>query len=313
MTSIDIDPGALLSIAVAVLDTDAVLLEANAGFLRLLPQDGTRRIGARVSRYFIQPTFSVLKHAVERDSVHGYRGLMTIGDSASRTRTLTGRVWGSAAGIKLLAEYDIAELVRLNDILLEMHRESSVAQQGLTRTNVTLKQREVLSVEASLTDALTGVGNRRKLDQALAAEISRVERQGGALSIIMADIDHFKHVNDEYGHAAGDKVLMRFGGLLKSQSRPTDIVARFGGEEFFVLMPHTTVAQATTKAEQIRIALANLPIDPLPKIVTSSFGVAALAPMETGESLLKRVDAALYQAKATGRNRVVAADAALPA
>ncbi|MGK2953582.1 MAG: GGDEF domain-containing protein [Thiobacillus sp.] len=312
MNSFDIDPGPLLSIAVAVLDADAVLLDANAGFLRLLPQDGTHRVGARVSRYFIQPTFSTLKHAVERDSRHGYRGLMTIGDRAGKTRTLTGRVWRSAAGIKLVAEYDIVELERLNDTLLDMNREVSVAQQGLARANVTLKQREMLSVEASLTDALTGVGNRRKLDQALAAEISRVERQGGAFSVIMADIDHFKYVNDEYGHAAGDKVLTRFGDLLKSQTRPTDIVGRFGGEEFLVLMPHTTLAQAAAKAEQIRSKLAAVPIDPLPRVITSSFGAAELAPMETGESLLKRVDAALYQAKETGRNRVVAAEAASP-
>jgi two-component system chemotaxis response regulator CheY len=121
----------------------------------------------------------------------------------------------------------------------------------------------------------------------------------------MADIDHFKYVNDEYGHAAGDRVLAHFGALLRTHTRPTDIVTRFGGEEFIVLMPHTRLAQASAKAEQIRNALAAEQIAPLVRPVTSSFGVAELLHDEEGSSFLKRVDAALYRAKKDGRNRVV--------
>lgn len=309
MKSFNLDPGELLSVAAAVLDADAVLLDANQGFLRLLPQDGLQRLGARVSRFFIQPTFADLRHAVQRDGLHGYQGLMTIGDRDGKTRTLKGRAWRGNAGINVLAEYDIAELERLNDAVLSLNQESSVAQQALARANVALKQREVLSVEASLTDTLTGIGNRRRLDKSLAIELNRVERHGGALSVIMADLDHFKRVNDEHGHGAGDKVLARFGALLKWHTRPTDMVARIGGEEFIVLLPHTTLKQAAAKAEEIRRALAAAAIEPLPSIVTSSFGVAELAYQESGESLLKRVDAALYQAKDSGRDRVVEADA----
>jgi diguanylate cyclase (GGDEF)-like protein len=192
--------------------------------------------------------------------------------------------------------------------MLELNQESSVAQNTLTRANVNLKQREVQILEASLTDALTGVGNRRKLEQALATEISRVRHDGSALSAIMTDVDHFKRVNDEYGHGVGDKVPVQLGALLRSQTRQTDIVARFGGEEFIVLMPHTSLAQAAAKAENLRGALAAELIEPLARPVTASFGVAELSGEEDGESFLGRVDKALYRAKEGGRNQVVAAN-----
>lgn len=307
MKSVSLDPDQLLSVAVAVLDDDAVLLDANAGFLRLLPPDSVRPVGTKVSRFFIQPNFAALRRAVDRGEQRGYQGLMTMGDPSGVTRGLKGRVWRDAAGICMVAEYDVAELERMNDTITALNQESWVAQQALTRANLVLKQHDVQSVEASLTDPLTGVGNRRRLDQALAAELSRVQRQGGTLSAIMADIDHFKQVNDEFGHGAGDKVLAHFGRLLKTQSRPTDIVARFGGEEFIVLMPHASLDQAAAKAELFRSMLVAAPIDPLPRVISSSFGVAELVDVESAESLLRRVDEALYQAKKTGRNRVVCA------
>jgi diguanylate cyclase (GGDEF)-like protein len=196
---------------------------------------------------------------------------------------------------------------RLSDAMLDVNRASSLSEYALVQANVAQKQREVQIVEDSFTDALTGVGNRRRLDQAMAAEISRVRRTGGLLTAIMADVDHFKRVNDEHGHGAGDKVLARVGALLRSQTRPTDIVARFGGEEFVVLMPHVTLAQGVSKAELLRIALGTEIIDPLTKAVTASFGVAELLPAEEAASFLSRVDTALYQAKESGRNTVVAA------
>ena len=170
-----------------------------------------------------------------------------------------------------------------------------------------MKQSALQSAEASLTDALTGLGNRRMLEQALVTEVTRVRRNGGTLSAIMADLDHFKRINDECGHGAGDRVLVRFGALLQSHTRPTDIVTRFGGEEFLLLMPQANLAQAASKAEQIRVALAAEIMAPPVVVVTSSFGVAELLHDEDGPSLLHRVDIALYRAKTGGRNQVVAA------
>jgi len=302
-----VDLDALQSVAAAMLDSNGVLLRANAGFLRLLPASPEPYVGNRVSRFFIQPGFGSLLKAIDGDPLEGYRGAMTIGDRAGVTRTLRGHAWRSDIGIQLIAEYDIAELEKLNDAMLDLNKESSIAQYALTSANAGLKQREVRIVAESLTDALTGVGNRRRLEQALALEIGRARREGSALSAIMADIDHFKRVNDEYGHGPGDKVLARLGALLRSKTRPTDIIARFGGEEFVVLMPNAGIDEALSRAEQIRMALAAEIIAPLPASVTASFGVVELSGDEDAASFLHRVDVALYRAKEGGRNRVIGA------
>ena len=120
----------------------------------------------------------------------------------------------------------------------------------------------------------------------------------------MADLDHFKRVNDTYGHAAGDRVLAAFGDLLRQHTRVIDIAARFGGEEFIVLLPNTDLENAISIANRIRESLAACPIESLPDPVTASFGVAEMAPDESGSGLLRRADAALYEAKHSGRNRV---------
>lgn len=157
-------------------------------------------------------------------------------------------------------------------------------------------------------DALTGLGNRRKFDEAFAVEINRVQRHGGKLCIMMADIDHFKKINDRYGHSVGDEVLVRFGELLRLLMRPTDVVARIGGEEFVVLMPHTEISKAAATAERLRAYLAGRLVGPLKEPVTVSIGVAQLEKREDCESLLRRADRALYHAKRSGRNNVAAAN-----
>lgn len=157
-------------------------------------------------------------------------------------------------------------------------------------------------------DALTGLGNRRKLDAVFAAEFNRLRRHGGSLCLFMADIDHFKNINDRYGHATGDEVLAQFGELLHQQMRPTDTSARIGGEEFVVLMPHTRVREAFGTAERLRATMMERTFGGLKEGITVSIGVAELQHHEDRESLLRRADQALYVAKHAGRNRVVLAD-----
>lgn len=157
-------------------------------------------------------------------------------------------------------------------------------------------------------DALTGLGNRRKLDAVFSAEFNRLRRHGGSLCLFMADIDHFKNINDRYGHATGDEVLAQFGELLHQQMRPTDTSARVGGEEFVVLMPHTRVREALGTAERLRAAMMEQTFGGLKEAITVSIGVAELQQDEDRESLLRRADQALYVAKHSGRNLVVAAD-----
>lgn len=300
MKSFIVDINNLLTVAAAVIDLDGTVREANAGFLRLLPPDLPRPVNANIGRYFIQPTWVDLLAKGEG----GYVGLMTIGQYDGKTRSLRGQVWRSESGMRVLAEYDIEELERVNEAFIDLNQESTIAQDTLARANVTLMQRDVLITEESLTDQLTGVGNRRRLDQELFTEIARARRDGTPLSVIMADVDHFKRVNDEHGHVVGDMVLARFGALLQLHTRSTDIVTRYGGEEFILLLPNTPIAMAMAKSEQLRRTLASEPIAPLLLPVTSSFGVAQLQASEGPEELLKRVDAALYAAKEGGRNRV---------
>ena len=297
----------LLTVVAAVLDRNGVLLEANAGLLRLLPASVASPIGTRIARFFIQPNFAALMAAVGDEDAGCYRGLMTIGDYAGITRTLRGRAWRTDTGLRILAEYDIAELETLADAVLNLNQESVVSQRDLIQANSALARSQSRILEDSLTDALTGVGNRRRFEQALEAEINRARRGEGPLSVVMADVDHFKRVNDDHGHGVGDKVLADLGELLKLQTRSTDVVSRFGGEEFIVLLPHTGLAQATQKAEKFRTALEARVMEALGRPVTASFGVAELADGEDRETFLARIDAALYRAKSEGRNRVVAA------
>jgi two-component system cell cycle response regulator len=228
-----------------------------------------------------------------------------MGDHMVAARTLRARVWRLDSRLRLLAEYDIEELERLNEKMLDLNRDYANAQLELAQANLKLQQREAQIVALTLTDSLTGLGNRRRLEQSLATEINRAQRTGGSLCAFMADLDHFKRINDTFGHEAGDKVLAAFGELLRGETRATEILARAGGEEFVVLMPQTDLARGLATAERIRAAIAAERIDPLPDGITASFGVAELAAGEQGDAFMRRVDKALYEAKHAGRNCVV--------
>jgi len=172
------------------------------------------------------------------------------------------------------------------------------------KLRATLDQVQALAT----TDMLTGLLNRRQLEVVMLAELQLARRQGHALCVAMVDLDHFKRINDLYGHRMGDEVLRRFAALLQTELRQADRVGRWGGEEFVILMPHVDLTQAHMALERIRKRLADLPMsEHEPLRVTVSGGVAAWAPGWTMEPWLEQADHALYQAKATGRNRIVAA------
>ncbi|MEM9771991.1 MAG: GGDEF domain-containing protein [Cyanobacteria bacterium P01_D01_bin.73] len=163
------------------------------------------------------------------------------------------------------------------------------------------------------TDPLTGVRNRRALERFCEREFLRAMRNQNPFSLVICDIDHFKSVNDTYGHQIGDQVLIEFSNLLDSNIRDSDLVARYGGEEFVVALPETEAKQARAIAEKLRHLVMNYQIArpaETPLSVTSSFGVACLRPGDTSWStMLKAADDALYTAKQQGRNRVVTAPA----
>lgn len=159
----------------------------------------------------------------------------------------------------------------------------------------------------SRTDPLTGLANRFAYDQQLANEIARYQRYGTSFALCVADIDFFKRINDQYGHLAGDKVLRLMAKVLRSSLRGVDFIARFGGEEFVILMPSTGGESARQAAEKVRKAVEQSPFNfqSRPVHITISIGVAEVVSDDTAESLFGRADSNLYAAKSNGRNKVV--------
>ena len=160
----------------------------------------------------------------------------------------------------------------------------------------------------AMIDGLTGLYNRRWIEEALPRFVTRYGRSGHALSVLMLDVDYFKKFNDTYGHAIGDKVLVVVAQTLRANLRPTDLVARYGGEEFLVILPDTNVEAGTHCAERIRLAVAAEKLADVDQAITISLGGSCLKPGESMADMLQRADESLYAAKHAGRNRVVYAE-----
>lgn len=179
----------------------------------------------------------------------------------------------------------------------------------LHERNRELRQSLAKIEELATRDHLTKLYNRRHMDSLIAQELSRADRGGDTFCLAVVDIDHFKSINDRHGHDTGDKTLVEFGRLLPMMLRDTDQVARWGGEEFVVLLVATAIAGGTEVMERLRARVegndwsaAEIPVSP-----TCSIGVAERQADETIDDVLRRADAALYAAKHGGRNRVVSA------
>lgn len=197
-------------------------------------------------------------------------------------------------------------------------REQEVAARlkGLAERVANMEQeaqgyREHLEVQRqkALVDPLTGLPNRAAWSERLDHEVNAWHQRGNSLSLAMLDLDHFKRINDGYGHLAGDKVLKIIANVLRKRLRPNDFIARFGGEEFVLLMPDSSLSDALAVGEVLRAAIAACPFHfkGEPVTITVSMGVAQLQLGERSELALKRADEALYRAKAAGRNQVQAA------
>jgi diguanylate cyclase (GGDEF)-like protein len=161
---------------------------------------------------------------------------------------------------------------------------------------------------AAMYDNLTGLLNRGAILDYLRREIIRASRQQTTVGVMILDLDHFKGINDTFGHLAGDQALRRVGDLFQSSFRSYDAAGRFGGEEFLVVLPNCGYADLKQRAEMVRLSMASLRLEfnDRPCSLTVSIGVATMDPnlIEDLESLLQRADAALYEAKRYGRNRV---------
>jgi diguanylate cyclase (GGDEF)-like protein len=214
---------------------------------------------------------------------------------------------GEVIGVLYLEGIDADAPTRRSQVALVTRFAEQIA---LALSNVRL--RETLRRQ-SIIDPLTGLFNRRFMDETLHRELIRADRKGTSLSLLVLDLDHFKQLNDTHGHDAGDAVLKAVSHLIRQNVRESDLACRFGGEEMVVILPECDAAAAVERSEKIRDAIATLTVQHAGltiSAVTASLGVAVSSQHGTvAETLLRTADQALYRAKHGGRNRVVMASA----
>lgn len=296
------------SLVLAVIDDRGQLIDANRGFLHAIGEDGDRT-GLDVSPFLFTPTLSSLLNRMSSpEDPRGHRGplhqgLITLGRREHTGATVTGEVHQVDGKLLLIAEHDIEDLSRLSEEMIAITASMAEKQRDLVRTKKELERREAELSQLAITDPLTGLYNRRHLTQRLDEEIERSKRMGTPLSVVITDIDRFKQFNDTWGHLCGDRCLEGIAQILNANSRRYDTVARFGGEEFVLVLPGSDVPAAVERAEDLRETIAAAPIPDVDDKVTASFGVAKYTG-GTAEELLGEADAALYRAKNAGRNRV---------
>ncbi|MFW6052401.1 MAG: GGDEF domain-containing protein [Desulfosalsimonas sp.] len=238
---------------------------------------------------------------------------------------------GSMVSVHLVAGTGSSELVGLFLMLLAPagtglfvcrrfqfeHRRSFAMLLAAESANVELqrqikarKELEKKLKEQAETDPLTGLYNRRRYEIMFIREFQRVRRYGGSMSVLVLDLDHFKRINDTYGHGAGDVVLQELADLSRRQLRQVDIIGRLGGEEFIIMLPDTGISEAVTVAERLRkdIESTEIIVGKNRLYITATIGAAELVKEDQGiDNLVRRADSALYRGKREGRNRVEAA------
>ncbi|HYM48481.1 MAG TPA: diguanylate cyclase [Burkholderiaceae bacterium] len=250
--------------------------------LRWLAIEPLRRLN-EATRRVSAGDLSVQAPATSRDE---------LGDLARAFNAMTAKLRQVLESLEQRVAERTAELSRVNETL-----ESEIA--------VRKEFEEELARQAT-TDPLTGAYNRLKFNSELVDEIHRAQRYGESLSLAMIDVDHFKAINDTHGHQAGDMVLVHLTQLISANLRETDKLARWGGEEFMILLPNTPLDAAARLAEKLRLVVAQADIGAV-RGITCSFAVTQFRPGESIETLTARLDEALYRAKHDGRNRVAQA------
>jgi diguanylate cyclase (GGDEF)-like protein/PAS domain S-box-containing protein len=215
-------------------------------------------------------------------------------------------LWTEVMAHPLVNDHGIVEILGVTRDISEHKRlllEIAQAKDATEEANQALQRVNLELARLATTDTLTGVWNRRHFEEVAGAERTRALRYKQALSLLILDVDHFKLINDRYGHQTGDQVLIGLTKLVGDAMRQADVLARWGGEEFVVIMPHCAAPEAMLVAEKLR-ALTAAHVFPDVGTVTASFGAAELKPDEPLDAWFKRVDLALYAAKTAGRNRV---------
>lgn len=256
---------------------------------------------------FIAPKeWSVLTRILNK----GFRSITAKQHSALQLKWFTVQTveqtnYGPAVSISVAAIIIILLFYWWNRKLTYQKQRADKALSELLRAKAALETKNGELEKISTTDCLTHLYNRGKIQSALVAELERVRRYKGHLAIIMADIDHFKSINDTYGHQVGDVVLINIARLFRSRIRRTDSVGRWGGEEFLILCPNTDIDGAISVAEELRAGVEQTKLG-VAGYRSISLGVTEYYSGDSTATIIQRADLALYQAKDEGRNRVVA-------
>ncbi len=231
----------------------------------------------------------------------------TVHEFVATTRQHMGEMESSILSIE---EKDLDNLFREETASLMLKNKTLEAQARQTEKRLQKQTRIIEELRSKLRiDGLTNLLNRRAFEKDLEKELAKIKRYKYPLSLIMCDIDHFKHINDNYGHRVGDKILQKMAEILKNGIRETDSAYRYGGEEFMILLPHTTGEQASRLAERIRNKISIFRFllkKPETSIrITISSGATQARQDEDVEEIVNRVDSAMYEAKNRGRNRTI--------
>jgi len=297
-----------------VTDTALRILEADHASVRLCGQDGLLEVGARsgVGTDRPPPVFHKGEGVLGWVAATGH--ILRVDDSALDPRFQDRRERGFDVGSVLSVPVGVGAepraVLSMSSARSCAFSESDEAVARLLASAAALALRTSELRELAVTDLHTGAYNRRCLLPRLREEMQRGLRTGEHVSVVLFDLDHFKRVNDRWGHAVGDAVLRAVADCVREQVRAMDVLVRRGGEEFVLLLPRTDIAEARDVAERVRSYLARDPLAVRTGVTvrqTISMGVATWDGTETAEALEERADLAMYEAKRMGRNRVVCA------
>lgn len=287
------------SIVIVVINSNLEIISCNQGFITLLNLS-TIPIGRKILDFMASDSTKSLPLPLSNE-ILPFQLLL------QGKNTFSFQVKGAIIGLTdsfliigekplLTCENLISTISSLNNELTDLVRELHKKNNELEKANATIQK-------LMNTDPLTGLWNRRYFMIHLESAFSYSKRHGVPISLVMADIDHFKIINDTFGHSVGDQVLIQVSDIFTELSRKEDVVARFGGEEFIILLPHTNSLMAGNFAERLRKKIERSRFSKFDYHLTVSFGVAEKTPFDTLETFIKRVDDALYQAKRNGRNQ----------
>ncbi len=269
-----LDP--MRAVAMAMFDSNGDVIEANEGFrFTLMPEDS-----GNVAHRLAEPPFSRLMEMTPDETGLLYTGLITLNIGHGLTRAFAGSVFRRKQLFMLAAELDISAFESLSSENERLNQELEENRKLLSKRNHVLQklQDEIEAIKRN--DGLTGLANIKLLDSRVSEEILRWERYHRPLALLLMDMDNFSGVNDEFGREVGDELLQHVATILNGATRSLDLVARYGGQEFAVLLPETNEMGAMIVAERLRMDLEGQLILPLLRPLTASFGVALLQPEE---------------------------------